>query len=333
MEDDRPFVSVVIPTHNRSNYLKDLLGSLFRQTYPMDRYEIIVVDNSSRDSTEETVNSLQTEAPCALHYVRKEDEGPGVARNVGIARARGSIIAFTDDDCIVDARWLELGTERFDDCVGLVQGKTLPPPGEVVETFSLKKRVTEENWIYHTCNIFYRKKAIDEAGGFSHFIGLDRFGAPMIGGEDTDLAWKVKKAGWRSAFAENAVVYHHVFPLSPWSVIYNHRKFQLFFDVWPLLLRRHKEMRSLIFWRVFLSRGRALFCIFICGLILGLLAHPGFLLLSAPTMVAMAWDVLRGHSLRMYPRRLYVLGVVLLSAMVDTMLLIGGSVKHRSIVL
>jgi glycosyltransferase involved in cell wall biosynthesis len=214
-DDEVLFVSVVIPTYNRRNLLRDSIESLYKQAYPKERYEIIIVDNSSNDGTDETVRSMQEKSQYALRYYRKENEGPGLSRNFGIAKARGEIIAFTDSDCVAHEKWLKSGVAKMNDGIGIVQGKTLPNPGLPQRTLQQTMRVVAEDSYYQTCNIFYRKDVLDHVGGFSpELCGLDFFGKPRWGGEDTDLAWRVKKQGWRSVFAGDAVVYHHVFPVN-----------------------------------------------------------------------------------------------------------------------
>jgi glycosyltransferase involved in cell wall biosynthesis len=334
MDREVPFVSVVIPTHNRRELLKATLGSLFKQSYPKERYEIIVADNESTDGTEEMVRSLRADAPCALNYFLKANEGPGVARNIGITKARGSIIAFTEDDCVADPQWLEKGVARMGDGIGLVQGKTLPNPNHTVRTFSIKKKIMKEGWIYHTFNIFYRKEVLDLVGGFSpDFSGIDRFGNPMMGGEDIDLACKVKKRGWKSVFADDAVIYHHVFSVSPWKVMFSFRKFQLMFYVFPCLVKKHPELRNYFYLRFFLTRNKILFGLFIFSTVLGVLIHQGFLLLIIPYMALRMKNVFTGRPLKKYHRGFFILIFILLNDLIDFILLAFGSIWYRTIVL
>jgi glycosyltransferase involved in cell wall biosynthesis len=87
-------VSIIIPTHNRCHLLQRAVGSVLRQTYR--EIECIVVDDCSSDATRETVGSF---ADDRIVYLRnKENAGPQVTRNRGIQAARGSFVAFLDDD-------------------------------------------------------------------------------------------------------------------------------------------------------------------------------------------------------------------------------------------
>ena len=333
--DKLPFISVVIPTYNMRDLLRDVIESLYKQSYPRDRYEIIIVDNSSSDGTEEMIHSLQQNSLCNLSYYRKENEGPGSSRNLGIAKAKGTIIAFTDSDCAADKNWLKNGIAKMTDGIGIVQGKTLPNPGQTPGTFSRTQSVPDENGMYPTCNIFYRKDALDQVGGISPaFCGLNCFGKPRWGGEDTDLAWRVKKQRWGSVFADEAIIYHHIFPLRPWQAIFGFRKYQfqgLFFAV-PYLLKKHPELRKHMYYRFFLSRKKALFDIFFISLLSGILIHPVFFLFAVPYIIELK-DAFLGRPLKEYHRGLVVFIIRVLSDFVDFILLLSGSIWNRSIIL
>ncbi|MBA2394899.1 MAG: glycosyltransferase [Ktedonobacteraceae bacterium] len=121
-----PFVSVIVPTHDRPDQLTACLNSLLALHYP--EYEIIVVDNAP--NTNATVKLLEglTDAPHAVRYVREDRQGPSWARNCGIAIARGEILAFTDDDVVVDSYWLAEMVKSFrgDGAVVCATGLVLP---------------------------------------------------------------------------------------------------------------------------------------------------------------------------------------------------------------
>ncbi len=100
-------ISVVICTFNRANSLKDTLESLLVQNLDgIFDYEIIVVDNNSKDATKSIVYSYMPKFQGRLSYVLETSQGLSNARNRGIKEAKGSIIAFTDDDVIIDKNWL-----------------------------------------------------------------------------------------------------------------------------------------------------------------------------------------------------------------------------------
>jgi len=91
-------VSVVIPTYNDRKALELTLTAFNCQTYPPERYELIVIDDGSTDDTEELVSSFETLYP--LRYFRQLNAGRGKARNTGIGIARGDLLIFNDADGI-----------------------------------------------------------------------------------------------------------------------------------------------------------------------------------------------------------------------------------------
>ena len=121
-----PFVSVIVPTHDRPQQLTACLHSLLALHYPA--YEIIVVDNAP--DTNATVKLIEglSHAPHEVRYVREDRQGPSWARNCGITIAKGEILAFTDDDVVVDSYWLAEMVKSFmgDGDVVCATGLVLP---------------------------------------------------------------------------------------------------------------------------------------------------------------------------------------------------------------
>lgn len=93
-------VSVVIPTHNRSNILQKTLEALVDQDQDPTGFEIIVVDDGSTDDTQQVVAKIALRCDIKLLYVYQEKKGAGAARNKGLMRANSNIVLFIDDDII-----------------------------------------------------------------------------------------------------------------------------------------------------------------------------------------------------------------------------------------
>ncbi len=327
-----PFVSVVIPTRNRRKLLKDAIESLFHQSYPKDRYEIIVIDNASTDGTEKMIHSIQSKAPCILKYERKENEGPGISRNAGIAKAGEGIVAFTDSDCVADKNWLRNGVAKMTDGVGLVQGKTLPNPQQPAKKLQHTQKVLWENGFYHTCNIFYRKEVLENVGGFSpDFSGLNIFGQRV--GDDTDLAWRVKEKGWKSVFSEDAVVYHHRFPLSIRKAIFSFLQLNAVL-AFPRLVKKHPELRKhILYLNVFTSKQRAFFYLFMLSLFPGMFIHWGFFIVGLPYVARLIRVSFQGHPIGSYHRGLSLAGIIILHEFIESILLLCASLIYRTVIL
>jgi glycosyltransferase involved in cell wall biosynthesis len=329
-----PFISVVVPTYNRRKLLRDAIMSLFHQTYPDDRYEIIVVDNSSTDGTEEMMATLQQTSPCALRYFRKDNEGPGASRNMGVSQAKGPVIAFTDSDCAAEKNWLRNGVAKMTGGIGIVQGKTLPDPDQEQRTLQQTMKVLSEDGYYQTCNIFYLKEVVGSAGGFSaEFCGLNFFGKPRWGGEDTDLAWKVKKLGWKSVFADDAIVYHYIFPVASVKDLFRALHLDVIF-ILARIYKIHPEMRDILLYRkIFKSKQRALFYLFMLSLFPGVFIHWGFFSIGVPFFVKIIRESFYGRRLRSYHRGLALVFMIIIIELTESVLSIFSSLINRTIIL
>ncbi len=106
--DSEPLVSVIIPTYNRARFLGDAVDSCLAQTHP--KREIIVVDDGGDDDTERL---LRRAYGSAIRYIYQRNQGPGIARNTGIAAARGEFIHFLDADDQLLPRKIEICLDVF----------------------------------------------------------------------------------------------------------------------------------------------------------------------------------------------------------------------------
>jgi glycosyltransferase involved in cell wall biosynthesis len=118
--------SIIIPTYNRADELRETIRSIAKLSVSGD-WELIVVDNKSPDHTRAVVEEERASFPTALNYLFEAEQGRYAALNTGIRAARGAIIATTDDDARVEPDWLARAAAGLDalgcDYVG---GKVLP---------------------------------------------------------------------------------------------------------------------------------------------------------------------------------------------------------------
>ena len=116
-----PFVTIIVCTYNGEKHIKDCLDALTKQDYPKDQYEIVVVDDGSTDRT----NQIVSEYPV---QVIKHEKNLGIcsARNTGLRNANGTIVAYTDDDCIPKKSWIKNLVKFYGDDVIAVGGLTIP---------------------------------------------------------------------------------------------------------------------------------------------------------------------------------------------------------------
>ena len=213
--DLQPLVSVVIPVKNEKEHIQRILTELIHQTYPMDRYEVIVVDDESTDITPNICSALVKKYD-NFHLLSTEGMSSPLKYkkrplDLGIGQAKGEIILLTDADCHVVSTWIEAMASYFAPQVGLVIGysQTGPAPTrlqkiQAVDFLMLMAaaRGTTQLGFPLACsgqNLAYRKRAFKEVGGFSSF-------ARAVGGDDNLLLQKVKhETDWKIVFATDSL--------------------------------------------------------------------------------------------------------------------------------
>ena len=315
-------VSAVIPAYQRTDLLVKAARSALQQDLAPGEFEVIVVDSSPDDANANAMAELAAGSGGVLRFFRKPAEGPGPSRNLGARAGSGPFIAFLDSDCEASPQWLRAGLAAFSDDVGLVQGRTLPTPGAPHSVFNRSLTVQSESFVYETANMFYRRVAFEAVGGFPPDLHPQAL-LPM-GGEDTELAWKVKRAGWQSRFAPEALVTHAVHRREAWRWFYDKPLFIL-----PHLVSRYPELRQFFYARFFFDRIHAALSLAIAGAALAPL-QPAALLLAMPYFVSRAREpslTLRG------PRRLLRPLLYLPRDLVSFGLLLAGSVRFGALLL
>ena len=199
-----PRVSVVVPTYNRSALLARCLESLKTQTLNKEAYEVIIVDDGSADDTSEISRAFGQKATMNLAYVRGSHRGPAAARNLGIAEARGEIVAFIDDDCEALKEWLERISAPFGNSgvVG-VEGKVVRHPDCTPFTHFVENL---NGGLFLTANIAYRRETLRAMGGFDQIY-------LHAAAEDWDLAFRILEQGGTITFCSEATVVHAPVPI------------------------------------------------------------------------------------------------------------------------
>jgi glycosyltransferase involved in cell wall biosynthesis len=319
-----PRVSVVMVTHDRRPLLAGALDALEAQTY--SDVELLVIDNGCTDGS-----SADLAARPSVKVLRSETNAPPAAmRNWAASEASGEVLAFTDDDCRPTPTWLEALVAGMREGVAIVQGRTIADPTLPVEPLSRTQWTPAEYGLYETANIAYDTRAFRSVGGFDEQLAAQvadvlgpRFGRYPFG-EDTDLAWRVRRTGAATRFAVHALVHHHVFPP---DVPYLMRRSVLAAG-FPLLVREVPELRRVFLTgRTVLGRHRLEFLLAVAGTAAAV-RDPRALALVAPY----AWGLVR--PLRPGRRaRLQAAPVLVARDVVETVALGVGSVRARSVVL
>jgi glycosyltransferase involved in cell wall biosynthesis len=314
-------VSVIVPTHGRRKLLSRLLRSLQAQSWPADRFEVIVVHNHTDDGTDRAVAEIASASQLPIIYHRVDYNGPGPSRQFGAERAQGDVLAFIDDDCEATAGWIRAGVAALADGAALAQGRTLPHPDQPRRLMERTISVTGPTPYFETCNIFYRAEAFREVGGFPPEF------RNYFGGEDTALGWAIKRAGYRTVFAADALVHHEVFAISwrgwmlePWRNLRH----------WPFLARAFPALRRHLFLGMFLSPLTAAFDLALVGLIATIVLHPAGLVLMLPYLGLRFVERGRFRAPHILLARL-IFGIP--RAFVTLIALVSGSLRARWLVL
>jgi len=225
-------ISVVICTYNRSHGLERVLGHLAEQKPPSGlEWEILAIDNNSTDGTPETVRRFAREHPrLVVRYVFERTQGLSFARNRAVGEARGELLAFTDDDVLIDGGWLAaigdiLPRREF---LGF-GGKVIPQmphdiPGWLVlkGPFALNKggvivshdlgnefkKYAEKDPRPVGANLIFRRSAFERFGLFRTDLG--KRGDQIFFGEDVEFSARIEAGGAGMLYVPHAIVYHPV---------------------------------------------------------------------------------------------------------------------------
>ena len=220
-----PFISIVIATRDRPAYLLDCLLSITDQSYAP--FEILIVDQSAVRSLERSIKERFPD-DARIQYFHLDKGGLSDARNLGVAKATGEVVAFIDDDAIAWPAWLEGIAEAFTHPLGpaLVGGRIKPLwpmerpewlPSEREFLFGLydigdELRPMPDHDLPVGANMAGLRNVILDAGGFDRRFGFDtsRKQRQMLAGEDSLLAERIKRLGHPLCYQPKATVEHRI---------------------------------------------------------------------------------------------------------------------------
>ena len=198
-----PRVSVVVCAYNAERTIDQCLASLAALNYP--DYEVIVVNDGSRDRTLEIVEGYGF---CRI--ISQPNKGLSVARNVGAEAATGEIVAYTDSDCVADPDWLTYLVAKMEaNNLAACGGPNFPPPEDTLvpavvavapggPTHVLISDEVAEH--IAGCNMAFAREALLRLGGFDPIY--------RAAGDDVDICWRFQDAGYVIGFSPAAVVWH-----------------------------------------------------------------------------------------------------------------------------
>jgi glycosyltransferase involved in cell wall biosynthesis len=229
-------VSIIIPTFNGATRIGNCLDALLNQMVRGDA-EILVVNDGSTDNTAEVVACYS-----AVRLVTQSNAGPAAARNRGALEARGTIILFTDDDCVPTPKWLAAMTKPFEDpsVVGTkgvyrTRQTSLAARFVQIEYEDKYRRMSNLRQIdfIDTYSAGFRRNRFLEMNGYDTSF-------PVACAEDVELSYRMSTRGWTMKFVPAAIVYH-THPDTLWR--YVNKKFK--FAFWRVLAVRKNPNKAL----------------------------------------------------------------------------------------
>lgn len=200
-----PLVSVVIPVYRNTAGLRRCLRALGEQSYPVQRLDVVVVDNGAELTQGDTHAWL-----AGSRLVREPTPGSYAARNRGVQMARGEVLAFTDSDCLPHRDWLLAGTRALPTAGLVVVGgrvevvfRTKGPP-RPVELFTRlvsydQRRYVQEQGFAITANLLVRRSTFEAIGPFDE---------TLRSAGDVEWCRRLTAAGGRLVYDAEATVAH-----------------------------------------------------------------------------------------------------------------------------
>lgn len=219
-------LSVIIPTRNRSQYLSALIDSLFLQKAGALAWEVLIVDNASTDDTRDVAQKKIGQAPFLMRYLYEAKPGLHQGRHRGTHEAQGELIAFLDDDTVLQPEWISgvdlIQSQKAEAVVSRILPKwEEPPPGWLTELitdgkFSYltlldlgdKTKQIDPCWVWGA-SFFIRRSLVYELGGF-HPDGMPPDLLQYRGDGELGFFREFKQQGYRAWYDPRSVAYHRV---------------------------------------------------------------------------------------------------------------------------
>jgi cellulose synthase/poly-beta-1,6-N-acetylglucosamine synthase-like glycosyltransferase len=223
---ESPYVSVVVPTRARPQFLRNCLESLLKLDYPSDRYEIIVVEDGT-EVGQEVAEEVSRHSPVPVRYRRIPHSGAATSRNVGLQLASGDVVAFIDDDGMAVPGWLRRHVHGLlQDGVAGVGGRVSPeypepaieagmgPGGDLKwSSFNAAPPTVEEVDHLPGGNMAFWRRALIEVRGLD-----TRYTRRGSWREDTDLCVRLRLKGYRLLYDGEARIIHRAARwVNPWE--------------------------------------------------------------------------------------------------------------------
>jgi glycosyltransferase involved in cell wall biosynthesis len=197
-----PRVSVIVPAYNAEQVIEQCLKGLERQTAPRESFEVLVVDDGSKDRTRDLAEAF------GARVLTQANRGAGAARNLGVQSARGEIVLFTDADCEPDPGWVQAMLVPFsDDAIVGVSGVKKTHQTSIWAQFVQ----AEFDYRYDRISAHPRTDFVDSAAaGYRRqaFLEYGGFDPTLKEAEDVEFSFRLAERGCSLVLVRNAIVYH-----------------------------------------------------------------------------------------------------------------------------
>jgi glycosyltransferase involved in cell wall biosynthesis len=208
------FYSIIVPSYNRADEIAELLASIALLDFPIGRFEVIVADDGSTDTTAAIVEQVRNSCSYTLLYHTQKNQGPGSARNLGVSMAGGEFFIFVDSDVTVPPEWLS----EIDRALQSQPADAFGGPDTCRKDFPvLLKAINYAMTSFLTTGGLRGKKGKKMAKFYprSFNMGISKNLWQQIGGfgslrhgQDIEFSHRIIRDGARVLFIEKAKVYH-----------------------------------------------------------------------------------------------------------------------------
>lgn len=313
-------ISVVVATYERNGFLPELVARLEAQTASI---EVVIADDGSSGETWRTLQELAATTSLPLLALRLDHcGGPSLPRNTAVDSARGSFIAFTDDDCLPDPGWAAAIAAGLAAGATVVQGATRPV-AEHHDRWDRTVSIAAPTGLFETCNLGVRRDVFVDVGGFPVIDVVG--GLPRGFGEDVLLGSRATALG-SFGWAPDAAVEHRWIPASFADHLDGRRRLVGF----PWLAKEAPEVADRLRAGVFLSPRTVQYDAAVASVLLAAVSRKPLLLAGM-----LPWLRSRLAAVRAQPGRGVAVQLAK-EAIADTVglgALIRGSIRHRRPVL
>ncbi len=211
----RFFLSIIIPTFNRSSILHECLMALAKQTVEMNSFEVIVGDDGSKDDTLNVLNDLVSKLPYRLKFFTQSNRGPNSIRNKAIEMAEAPVVVFFNDDTIALpdclSHHIRLHNSYPDENIAVLGRVTIDPSIPYSPFAKLHLDYSYSQWedrtyldwkAFYTCNLSVKKNFLLKYGLFDEDIKYS---------DDVELGARLGFHGIKIIFCRNSIAYHKHF--------------------------------------------------------------------------------------------------------------------------